>query len=51
MNRVVLKRLKKKIEKAKQEWIDLLDKILWAYKTIRTTFMGETPFLLTCSRK
>jgi hypothetical protein len=38
---------KKKIKEAKLEWVKLLNKTLWAYKTTQKTSTIETPFLLT----
>jgi hypothetical protein len=47
----LLNRLKKKIEKAKGEWSELLDDTLWVYQTIHKIFTCEKPFLLTYGTK
>jgi hypothetical protein len=46
-NKVLLNGLKNKITKAKSDWVELLNKILWAYRTTYKTFTRETLFLLT----
>jgi hypothetical protein len=42
-----LNELKKKIKGAKRERVELLDKILYAYRTTQEPFISGTPFLLT----
>jgi len=39
--------LKKKIKEAKSKWAELLNEILWPYKTTTKTSIRETLFLLT----
>jgi len=49
-NRVLLNGLKKKkkeVKEAKLEWVKLLNKTLWAYRTTKKTSTRESPFLLT----
>ncbi|XP_070026470.1 uncharacterized protein [Nicotiana sylvestris] len=45
-NKVILNILKKKLEKAKGLWPELLPEVLWAYRTTRKTNTGETPYSL-----
>ncbi|KAK3017875.1 hypothetical protein RJ639_004171 [Escallonia herrerae] len=46
MNRLILQRLKRKLDDAKGAWVDELPKVLWAYRTTPHSMTGETPFLL-----
>ena len=39
--------LKTRLDKAKGLWAEKLPTLLWAYKTMPRTPIGETPFLLT----
>jgi hypothetical protein len=50
-NGVLLNGLKKKIKDVKSEWVELLNEILWAYRTTTKTSIGETPFLLIYKTK
>ena len=45
-NRTILEGLSRKIEEHKTEWADLLDDILWAYRTTPREATQETPFSL-----
>ena len=45
-NRSLLKVIKTRLEGAKEVWPDELPGVLWAYRTIVRTPMGETPFKL-----
>jgi hypothetical protein len=47
----LLNGLKKKIKETKSEWAELLNEILWAYKTTQKTFTSETSFLLIYGTK
>ena len=40
-------RKKKEVKEAKLEWVKLLNKTLWAYRTTKKTSTRESPFLLT----
>ena len=42
-----MKIIKTRLEGAKGIWPDELPSVLWAYKTIVRTLIGETPFKLT----
>ena len=42
-----MKIIKIRLEGAKGIWPDELPNVLWAYKTIVRTLIGETPFKLT----
>ena len=42
-----MKIIKTRLEGAKGIWLDELPSVLWAYKTIVRTLIGETPFKLT----
>ena len=46
-NRTLLKIIKTRLEGAKGIWPDELPSVLWAYRTIARTPIGETPFRLT----
>ena len=43
----MLKIIKTQLEGAKGIWLEKLPSILWAYRTIARTPIGETPFRLT----
>ena len=45
-NRTILQGLTRRIEECKTEWADLLDDILWAYRTTPREATQETPFSL-----
>ena len=46
-NWTLLRIIKTKLDEAKGAWPDELPNVLWAYRTIARTPMGETPFRLT----
>ena len=46
MNRSLLKIIKTWLEGAKGIWLDELPSVLWAYRTMTRTPIGETPFRL-----
>ncbi|XP_019246309.1 PREDICTED: uncharacterized protein LOC109225958 [Nicotiana attenuata] len=45
-NKTILNILKKKLEDAKGLWPELLQEVLWAYRTTPKTSTGETPYSL-----
>ncbi|XP_072081074.1 uncharacterized protein [Arachis hypogaea] len=45
-NRVILQAIKKKLDNAKGEWVELIPEVLWSYNTTIQTTTGETPFKL-----
>jgi hypothetical protein len=46
-NRTVLEGLRKRLEGAAGNWVDVLPSVLWSYRTTHRTATGETPFQLT----
>ena len=46
-NRTLIKIIKAKLDEAKGAWSEELPNVLWAYRTIARTPIGETPFKLT----
>ena len=46
-NQIIMQRLKKKLDKKKENWVEELNNIIWAYRTTPRTSTGETPFRLT----
>ena len=46
-NKTLLSALKKKLEKAKEMWVDELPGVLWAYRTTPERPTENTPFALT----
>nr|XP_025661621.1 uncharacterized protein LOC112757229 [Arachis hypogaea] len=46
-NKIIVKGLKKRLNKAKGLWADELGSVLWSYRTTPQTTIGETPFRLT----
>ena len=39
--------LKKRLDEKKENWMEELNNIIWAYRTTLKTLTGETPFRLT----
>ena len=46
-NQTLIKIIKAKLDEAKGAWPEELPNVLWAYRTIARTLIGETPFKLT----
>ncbi|XP_075103730.1 uncharacterized protein LOC142178298 [Nicotiana tabacum] len=42
-NKVIINNLKKRLEKSKGKWPEVLLSVLWAYRTAAKTSTGETP--------
>ena len=47
MNKVILNRLKKRLDDAKGKWVEELPHVLWTYRTTPRRSTGETPFSMT----
>ena len=39
--------LKKRLDEKKENWVEELNNVIWAYRTTPRTSTGETPFRLT----
>ncbi|XP_012850074.1 PREDICTED: uncharacterized protein LOC105969843 [Erythranthe guttata] len=46
VNRVIIESIKKRLDRAKGNWVDELHSVLWAYRTSPKEATGETPFSL-----
>ncbi|XP_027364665.1 uncharacterized protein LOC113871761 [Abrus precatorius] len=46
-NKVILHELKRRLGSAKEEWVEKLPEVLWAYRCTPQTTTKETPFRLT----
>ncbi|XP_012838229.1 PREDICTED: uncharacterized protein LOC105958770 [Erythranthe guttata] len=46
INRILLEGIKKRLEKAKGNWVEELHAVLWAYRTTRKESTGDSPFSL-----
>ena len=47
VNKVIVNKLKKRLDDAKGRWVEELPHVLWAYRTIPRRSTGETPFSMT----
>ena len=47
VNKVIVNRLKKRLDDAKGKWVEELPHVLWTYRTTSCRSTGETPFLMT----
>ena len=47
VNKVIVNKLKKRLDDAKGRWVEELPYVLWAYRTIPRRSTGETPFSMT----
>ncbi|XP_075074411.1 uncharacterized protein LOC142162012 [Nicotiana tabacum] len=45
-NKFIINNLKKRLEESKENWLEVLPGVLWAYRTTTKTSTGETPFSL-----
>jgi hypothetical protein len=46
-NKTLVRTLKKRLDKKKGAWVEYISEVLWSYRTIRRTPIGETLFSLT----
>ena len=46
VNKVIMNGLKKRLDNAKERWVEELPHVLWTYRTPRKS-TGETPFSMT----
>ena len=46
-NKVIVARLKKRLDDAKGKWVDELPHVLWTYHTTPQRSTGKTPFSMT----
>ena len=47
VNKVIVSRLKKRLDDAKGKWVEELPHLLWMYRTTPRRSTGETPFSMT----
>ena len=47
VNKVIMNRLKKRLDDAKGKWMEELSHVLWTYRTTPRKSTGETPFSMT----
>ena len=47
VNKVIVNRLKKRLDDAKGRWVEELSHVLWMYRTTPHRSTGETPFSMT----
>ena len=51
VNKVIVSGLKKRLDDAKEKWIEELSYVLWTYRTTPRKSTGETPFSMTYGPK
>ena len=51
VNKVILNRLKKRLDDAKGKWVEELSHVLWTYRTTPPKSTRETPFSMTYGAK
>ena len=51
VNKVILNRLKKRLDDAKGRWVEEMPHVLWTYWTTPWRSIGETPFAMTYGAK
>ena len=51
VNKVILNRLKKRLDDAKGRWVEEMPHVLWTYWTTPRRSIGETPFAMTYGAK
>ena len=47
VNKVIVNRLKKRLDDAKGKWVEELPHVFWTYRTTHCRSIGETPFSMT----
>ena len=47
VNKVIVNRLKKKLDNVKGRWVEELPHVLWTYRTTPQRSIGETPFSMS----
>ena len=47
INKVIVNRLKKRLDDAKGKWVEELSHVFWTYRTTPRKLTGEIPFLMT----
>ena len=47
INKVIVSKIKKRLDDAKGKWVEELPHILWTYRTTPYKSTGETPFSMT----
>ena len=47
VNKVIVNRLKKKLDNVKGRWVEELPHVLWTYRTTPRRSIGETPFSMS----
>ena len=50
-NRIILRGIRRRLERAKTKWVEELHEFLWAYRTTPHFTTGESPFRLTYGTK
>ena len=51
VTKTIKKNLERKLEGAKNAWVEELPRVLWSYRTTRWTYTYESPFLMTYGTK
>ena len=51
VNKVIVNRLKKRLDDAKGRWVEKLPHVLWTYRTTPRRSTGETPFPMSYGAK
>ena len=47
INKVIVNRLKKRLDNVKGKWVEKLSQVFWKYQTTLRRSIGETPFSMT----
>ena len=46
-NRIIMQGLKRRLDEKKENWVEELNNVIWAYRTTPRTSIGEMSFRLT----